>query len=280
MDTILLKPFISAPIDIMIMLLGAFAIGFVIAWLLGRQKIREMDETSVLMKKKIAQLSESNDTLEVEKMKLAEELESCQERYRDYIPQEDLDKAKADLRAERERGLTVRGSLNEIENAYEALKQELEVRIGQMISQEEATRLKAEANRLKVFNASLQEEITQLRAKQDLSPEISISSTMPEPEEVPVEITTSYTNGPEAGYEFLARAGIQRADNDKRDDLKRINGVGPFIEKKLNQIGIYTFEQIASLSDHQTEQVTEAIEFFPGRIKRDDWVGQARRLMD
>ena len=28
------------------------------------------------------------------------------------------------------------------------------------------------------------------------------------------------------------------------------------------------------------EQITTAIEFFPGRIERDDWVGQATRLMD
>lgn len=81
------------------------------------------------------------------------------------------------------------------------------------------------------------------------------------------------------GYAFLQSAGIKSASSGEKDDLKLISGVGPFIEQKLNKIGIYTFEQIASLSIEQTEMITEAIEFFPGRIQRDDWVGQAQRLM-
>ena len=57
-----------------------------------------------------------------------------------------------------------------------------------------------------------------------------------------------------------------------------IQGIGPFIEKKLNDIGIYTYRQISSFDDHLIERVTDAIEFFPGRIQRDNWVGQAHKL--
>ncbi|MCB0640260.1 MAG: hypothetical protein KDC44_01410 [Phaeodactylibacter sp.] len=71
---------------------------------------------------------------------------------------------------------------------------------------------------------------------------------------------------------------IPRATAADKDDLKLIDGIGPFIEKKLNQIGLYTYEQIASLDDSLVDFVTTAIEFFPGRIERDDWVGQAARL--
>lgn len=63
-----------------------------------------------------------------------------------------------------------------------------------------------------------------------------------------------------------------------RDDLKKISGVGPFIEKKLNDLGIYTYEQISQLDDHLVDKVNVAIEFFPGRIARDNWVGQALEL--
>lgn len=69
-----------------------------------------------------------------------------------------------------------------------------------------------------------------------------------------------------------------KADETQKDDLKLISGVGPFIEKKLNSIGIYTFEQISRFNDDDIETVTDLIEFFPGRIKRDDWKGQAKKL--
>ncbi len=71
---------------------------------------------------------------------------------------------------------------------------------------------------------------------------------------------------------------ITKASAADKDDLKLINGVGPFIEKKLNAIGIYTFEQISQFDDDLVEQVTQAIEFFPGRMARDNWVGQAAAL--
>lgn len=64
-----------------------------------------------------------------------------------------------------------------------------------------------------------------------------------------------------------------------KDDLKLISGVGPFIEKKLNNIEIYTFSQISKFTKQDIEDVTELIKFFPGRIERDDWVKQAKKLM-
>lgn len=84
----------------------------------------------------------------------------------------------------------------------------------------------------------------------------------------------------------LARQNIQAAFGKRivvatvadKDDLKKINGIGPFIEQKLNDIGIYTFDQVSQFDDDLINQVTDAIQFFPGRIKRDDWVGQARQL--
>ena len=68
------------------------------------------------------------------------------------------------------------------------------------------------------------------------------------------------------------------ATEAEKDDLKEVKGVGPFIEEKLNKLGIYTFEQISQFDDQLVEQVTIAIAFFPGRIQRDDWVGQAKKL--
>lgn len=71
----------------------------------------------------------------------------------------------------------------------------------------------------------------------------------------------------------IARIGMASAA--EADDLKVISGVGPFLEKKLNAINIYTFRQIANFTPEDIDKVNDIIEFFPGRIERDNWVGQA-----
>lgn len=63
-----------------------------------------------------------------------------------------------------------------------------------------------------------------------------------------------------------------------RDDLKRIRGVGPAIEKTLNDLGFFRFEQIAGLSDHDISRIADRLRGFSSRIHRDDWIGQARML--
>jgi predicted flap endonuclease-1-like 5' DNA nuclease len=65
-----------------------------------------------------------------------------------------------------------------------------------------------------------------------------------------------------------------------KDHLQEIKGLGPFIEEKLHALGIFTFAQISRMNADMEDKVNEAIEFFPGRIKRDEWVKQARKLVD
>ncbi|QLE02761.1 hypothetical protein HX109_14755 [Galbibacter sp. BG1] len=70
------------------------------------------------------------------------------------------------------------------------------------------------------------------------------------------------------------------ASEEAKDDLKKIEGIGAFIEKKLNSIGIYKYDQLSRITDKDIEVITELIEFFPGRIKRDDWRGKAQQLKE
>ena len=65
-----------------------------------------------------------------------------------------------------------------------------------------------------------------------------------------------------------------------RDNLKRIKGVGPAIEKTLNEIGIFRFEQIADMSEYDIDRVARRLKGFHSRIYREDWIGQARELLD
>ena len=69
---------------------------------------------------------------------------------------------------------------------------------------------------------------------------------------------------------------IGRAVASDADDLKDIVGVGPFLERKLHSLGIYTFRQISNFAKEDIDKVNEIIEFFPGRIERDNWVGQSK----
>jgi predicted flap endonuclease-1-like 5' DNA nuclease/cell division protein FtsB len=65
---------------------------------------------------------------------------------------------------------------------------------------------------------------------------------------------------------------------DDSDDLKQIKGVGPAIEKTLNDLGIYRFNQIAEMSENDIDRVAQRMKGFRSRIYREDWVGQARSL--
>ena len=62
-------------------------------------------------------------------------------------------------------------------------------------------------------------------------------------------------------------------------DRQVIKGIGPFIEEKLYALGIYTFSQISKMTPEIEEEVNVAIEFFPGRVKRDEWAKQAGELL-
>ncbi|MEC8264617.1 MAG: hypothetical protein VX011_03700, partial [Candidatus Thermoplasmatota archaeon] len=76
----------------------------------------------------------------------------------------------------------------------------------------------------------------------------------------------------------FATLGVASAS--EKDDLKAIKGIGPFIEEKLNALGIYTFRQVGNMTPEIEEEVNVAIEFFPGRVKRDEWARQAREFTD
>ena len=61
------------------------------------------------------------------------------------------------------------------------------------------------------------------------------------------------------------------------DDLKRLSGVGPTLEKKLHDAGITTFAQIAAWGPAEIEEFGEKLSF-KGRIERENWVEQAQAL--
>jgi len=67
------------------------------------------------------------------------------------------------------------------------------------------------------------------------------------------------------------------APNGRADDLKKISGVGPKLEEKLNGLGIYHYSQIAAFTPENVVWVDGYLSF-KGRITRDDWISQAGML--
>ena len=79
-------------------------------------------------------------------------------------------------------------------------------------------------------------------------------------------------------------AGAAETDSDSqsslRDDLQLIKGVGPAIEKTLNDMGFFRLQQIADMTEYDIDRVAERLRGFHSRIYRENWIGQARELTD
>ena len=73
---------------------------------------------------------------------------------------------------------------------------------------------------------------------------------------------------------------LHSSPDGERDDLKRISGIGPKLERLLHANGIFNFGQIAEWQDADIQAIDQLLPAFHGRIRREDWVGQARTLRD
>jgi NADH-quinone oxidoreductase subunit E len=74
-----------------------------------------------------------------------------------------------------------------------------------------------------------------------------------------------------------ARPLALEAPHGTADDLQRIKGVGPVNEKHLHDLGVFHFDQIAAWTRSEIRWVGTYLAF-PGRIDREQWVGQAANL--
>ncbi|QAA82386.1 50S ribosomal protein L21 [Aequorivita sp. H23M31] len=72
---------------------------------------------------------------------------------------------------------------------------------------------------------------------------------------------------------------IGTAGKADADDLKLINGIGPVYEEKLNELGIYTFEQISKLKAADREELSAIDGVTREKIEAEEWVKQAKALL-
>lgn len=144
-------------------------------------------------------------------------------------------------------------------------------------------RLKIEVNQLKRPKKNIHDIETifsEIRPKIiEVVNEVKVENNVPLSKEKVAEKTrdnyVAYTkSNPELNFDNFGYA-----DREEQEDLTRINGIGPYTEQKLKGIGIYTYEQISRFNEEDIRTVTELIDFFPGRIELDNWVGQAKALI-
>lgn len=94
-----------------------------------------------------------------------------------------------------------------------------------------------------------------------------------EPAMAPVDVDAP------AGLSGQQPAGTAAPRDGRADDLKRIKGIGKVNERKLNALGVWHLDQIATWSDQEIAWVDGYLAF-KGRIEREDWVGQAKALVE
>jgi len=70
---------------------------------------------------------------------------------------------------------------------------------------------------------------------------------------------------------------LDEPTDGKKDNLLLIKGLGKVSQSVLHKNGIYYFDQIANFTEDEIKWIEKAISF-PGRVERDDWIGQAKSL--
>jgi len=72
---------------------------------------------------------------------------------------------------------------------------------------------------------------------------------------------------------------IGTATKSEAQDLKEINGIGPAYEKRLNEVGIYTYEQISKLKAADRDELSAIDGITREKIESEEWVKQAKELL-
>ena len=242
-----------AIIEILVMLLVAVLIGFGIAWYLRQSSI---DHSQTLIsslqteKKELMKLKQESDQVVFQ---LESKLARAQETFRQDF--QSLSHEKEKLRVEVEPMIKEAKHWQEELQSLRPKVQLADVEVGRLNFQ--IKQLENQVTETKRANQQLVVELEEVRNAK--------SSLHKEP------VFSDFIEG-----QRLVYSDVSAKD---KDNLKLISGIGPVIESKLNSLCIYTFRQISEFTPEAIDHVTSAIKFFPNRIGRDNWIGQAAALV-
>lgn len=97
--------------------------------------------------------------------------------------------------------------------------------------------------------------------------------TTPIPQKTKTTYVTYVKHKPSLNFD-----SIGKGNSNAPDDLTIIDGIGPYLEERLNEIGIYNFHQISNLKISDVRLISDLIELFPTRIESEKWIEQATSL--
>jgi len=183
------------------------------------------------------------------------------------------DRLQAELAAARDDGAALERAQGAAEQRATAGDPELEAR---------ATRLERELEQARAANARQRAEIERLEARTaELQASAAKAPAGPTPAgptpAAPVIAAPAAVEQVSIDAQAAPPPSLARPEGEP-DDLKRISGIGPGIEKTLHELGIFHFRQIAAFTPENVVWVNQHLRF-RGRIEREDWIGQARRLV-
>lgn len=104
-----------------------------------------------------------------------------------------------------------------------------------------------------------------------------IPTLTPKQASKPKPQATKQESKPAAGLKAPAK-GLNIAAAKVKDDLQVVKGIGPVMEGKLNEFGVYSYEQLGRLQSADVEALATTLGSFPDRIDRDKWVNQSKKL--
>ncbi len=300
-----------AAAEIVFYMLLATLIGFAIAYVFIRwfqkESIAESFEADLAAQQELTRRAEyrlidSNEELD----KVHLELKGEQQRVRDLeaelestqaslaeteaaVPDEsEVEQLKADLEASRAAAEASDVQISGLQAAKAAADEAAAVRGATVESldqdleseREESAALQQRLAQLESANAACEQRSAELEAK---VAELERGAAAPaadatdkgfdEPEISAAEDVPSQQEGLARIAEIAARTAGEGPVAD--DDLKKVHGIGPKLERTLKELGITSFRQIANFEAADIAYVTAALDAFKGRIERDDWMGSA-----
>ena len=239
----------AATLEILFMILAAFAIGFTGSWLLNEKTFR-------FLHAQLGGLLRERSGLQDQLQLLEKENQSARKHVAEWQQEVSL---LAQVKKVTEPLLT------QAKNQVSSLEQELQQ------YQRRYENLKSETDTIRSTAEQLKEELEKERAREVL---LKVDSRVEEIEEVQQKNqTVTPDDTPE-----LTPSRFTPATWQTRNDLTLISGIGPGIQKKLYELGIYSFQQISELTPQDIDSVAASLKVFRGRIGRDNWIGQAAAL--
>ena len=120
----------------------------------------------------------------------------------------------------------------------------------------------------------LKEELASLQDRQQPVP--TIETQVDVPVQKPAD-TTTYRDRPgrTKAVQTVTPKNVEKDPGRHSDDLKKIFGVSPVLERLLNDHGVFWFEQVARWSQTDIDTFEGRLRNFPGRITRENWVRSA-----